>query len=250
MKKTGLVYILAAFLLAGAADAAQKVMNEKPDKNVGKVTEAIKKINPSVPIDAVSETDMSGIYEVVSDGNIFYFHLKTNSIIIGEIVRNNKSLTSERRENFLALLVASVPLDKAIKIGSGKNVVVEFTDLDCPFCRRAHAFLNDRTDITRYVFLFPLPMHRDAPKKSLAVLCSADPAQAFREALGGKLDAEITLPEGCEAKANPILEEHMRWGKKLGVRGTPAFWVNGVGVSGADIDRIKALLEKGVGAAK
>lgn len=248
VKKLALVFIFSAVMAAMPAAAKEPVKN--PDKNLEKVAEAIKKLNSAVPIDSVSETDIPGLYEVVSDGNIFYFHLKTNSLFLGEIVRNNKSLTAERRDGFLSLLAQSLPLEKALKVGNGKNTVVEFTDPDCPFCRKAHSFLSGRTDVTRYVFLFPLPIHKDAPKKSRAILCAADPAKAFGESLSGKMDAEFALPEGCEAKANPLLEEHLRWGKKMGVRGTPAFWINGVGVVGADIERIKALLDKAGAATK
>src|SRR5574340_1146888 len=48
----------------------------------------------------------------------------------------------------------ALPLDKAIKIGDGGTTVIEITDPDCPFCRRASAYLSAKNDITRYVFFY------------------------------------------------------------------------------------------------
>ena len=68
----------------------------------------------------------------------------------------------------LLLLLAVAPavaaqdtldLTKAVKIGNGKTMVIEFTDPDCPFCRKAEAYLQKRTDLTRYIFFIPLKSH-------------------------------------------------------------------------------------------
>lgn len=42
-------------------------------------------------------------------------------------------------------LVEELPLDKAIKIGTGPIKVVEVTDPDCPYCRKASQFLRVKT---------------------------------------------------------------------------------------------------------
>ena len=33
-------------------------------------------------------------------------------------------------------------LDKALKIGTGKTTIIEFTDPDCPYCRQLHGELK------------------------------------------------------------------------------------------------------------
>ena len=40
------------------------------------------------------------------------------------------------------------------------------------------------------------------------------------------------------------LQDHIDLGGKLGVRGTPALWINGQPVSGADLQRIAALIDQ------
>lgn len=243
MKKLAIaasVVMLACF--SGAAYAAKDATSQ--------VMEELRKINPAAPVDAVSKTDMDDIYEVVMNSQVFYFHLKTKTLFFGDMIRDKKSLTAERKAQIQALLTQALPLDKALKIGNGPNTVVAFNDPDCPFCRKGDAWLKNRQDITLYVFLYPLPMHPDAPKKARNILCSQNPVETYRETLAGKWDKAFTLPAGCEEKANPVLDEHIKWGQKLGVTGTPAFWVNGVGVAGADMERIEGILKQAAGKAK
>ncbi len=234
--------MFAALFAACALMAAPAFAAKDP---TSQVLEELRKINPSVPVDAVSKTDMDGIYEVVSNGQVFYFHLKTKTVILGNMIRDGRSLTMQRQAELQALLLKGIPLDKAVKVGNGPNEVIAFSDPDCPFCRKAEDWLKTRTDITMYVFLFPLPMHPDAPKKSRNILCAKDQGAVYRETMEGKWDKNFELPKGCEEKAAPLLDVHMKWGQKVGVRGTPAFWVNGVGVPGADVQRIESLLTKG-----
>lgn len=239
-----LVYAALVAALACFSGVAHAAKNSDKDA-IAQVIEELHRINPAAPVDAVSKTDMDGIYEVVSNSEVVYFHLKTKTIMFGQLVRDKRNLTAERKGQLQALLTQALPLDKAIKIGNGPNTVVAFNDPDCPFCRKADAWLKNRQDITLYVFLYPLPMHGDAAKKSRNILCAQNPIETYHETLGGKWDKSFTLPAGCEEKVNAVLDEHMKWGQKLGVTGTPAFWVNGTGVAGADIPRIEEILKQG-----
>ncbi len=243
MKKMVIAPLAAALIVfSGAAHAAKDVKNAKDETN--QVLEELHKINPAAPIDAVSKTDIDGIYEVVMNSQIFYFHPKTKTLFFGEMIRDKKSLTAERKAQIQALLTQALPLDKALKIGNGPISIVAFDDPDCPFCRKADAWLKNRQDVTLYIFMYPLPMHADAPKKARNILCSQNPAETFRETMAGKWDKTFSLPAGCEAKVNAVLDEHIKWGHKLGVTGTPAFWINGVGVAGADMERIEGILKQ------
>jgi len=49
---------------------------------------------------------------------------------------------------------ADLDLSKALVIGNGPKTVIEFTDPDCPFCRKAASYFANRTDVTKYVFLY------------------------------------------------------------------------------------------------
>ena len=133
-----------------------------------------------------------------------------------------------------------VPLTQAIRIGNGKQVVIEFSDPDCRFSRRMVRYWDMRRDTTRYVFLVALKNHTEATDKAKYILCAADRAAAYREVYGGGLDfGEKKLDRHCNDQG--LFEVHREVAEKLAVTGTPTYFVNGVRVNGAkpaEIDRL------------
>lgn len=210
-------------------------------ENLQTETDILKKSFPNLRVDSVTESPVKGLYEIVAGEQVLYFS-PDGYLMFGEIwSKDGKNLTAEMRDKVLAEKVKSIPLDKAFKIGNGPRQVIEFTDPDCPYCRKVDGLLSKRTDITRYVFFFPLrQIHPDAEKKVLYILSQKDGEKAFREVVSGALDGK-PLPE--TAHKNAMLEEMEKVAKSVGVRGTPALWIDGTAVNGADIPRITALLD-------
>lgn len=204
-------------------------------------TDNLKKNFPNLRVDSVSESPIKGLYEIVAGNQVFYFS-PDGYLMFGELwSKEGKNLTAEMRDKVLAEKVKSIPLDKALKIGSGKHQVIEFTDPDCPYCRKVDEFLAKRTDVTRFVFFFPLrQIHPESEKKAQYILSQKDREQAFREIISGALDGK-PIPESVHK--NSMLEEMEEVAKSVGVRGTPALWIDGIAVNGADIPRITALLD-------
>jgi thiol:disulfide interchange protein DsbC len=212
VKNKGMIFVLAAVFVfalsvAGYAASTDEPAAKKPKAKKAAVAktekpvpveEAFKKSFPNIQFDSIKPTDIKGIYEVVAGTNIGYFAPDPGYLILGEIRgKNGLSITAARREELMAVqneaVVAKVkdfPLDKAIKIGEGKSKVIEFTDPDCPYCRKASEFFAKRTDVTRYVFFMPLPMHPDAENKARYVICATDEAAPYEEAMTGKLDGK------------------------------------------------------------
>ena len=140
----------------------------------------------------------------------------------------------------VSLHAADLDLDKAVNVGSGKITVIEFTDPDCPYCRKAEEFFSKRTDVTRYIFLVPLPMHPDAPAKAKYILSATDGAKAYTEVMGGSLDRK--KPEGITEQGKVRLAEHEQIAKNAKVGGMPTFIISGVIIEGLDTNRINKLL--------
>lgn len=205
--------------------------------------EAFKKAYPQIPFDSMRPTPVKGLYEVSKGGDIIYFFEEKSLLFVGEIIDGTgKNLTEDRKSEMLVANVKKMPLDKAIKIGNGKQTVIEFTDPDCPYCRRAASYFESRKDLTRYVFFFPLPSHRDAENKIKYVFCSSDRAKAYEEAMKGKLDTQkYTVCKKQEAA--DLLNAHKQIGGQIGVSGTPMFIINGKDlVMGANFPAIEAAL--------
>lgn len=229
---------LAALLCGLTASACSSYADEGAEKTRAALREQF----PDVTVESVTESGIKGMYEVVTGQNIVYFHPETRSLILGEIIRNGKSVTAERREKlvqqFISSKLANFPYDKAVKLGSGPHKIIEVTDPDCSYCRRAYAELKNRSDLTRYVVFAPLA-HPQAITKCQYVIDAKDQQQAFDEMMSGK-----PLPDGFKPseKALKLSQELLALAHELGVSGTPTFFVNGTMVVGADIPKIEKLL--------
>jgi len=208
------------------------------------VEEALKKMFPQIQAESISRTDIKGLYEIVSQNRVGYFAPEPGYLILGEIIdRNGVNITANRRNEVIASKAKNLPLDKALKIGQGKNTIIEFTDPDCPYCRKASAQLRLKTDVTRYVFFFPLPMHADAENKVMYIFCSSDKVKAYEEAMGGKLDDQKY--DTCrKQEAKDLLKIHKEAAEKMGINGTPFFVVNNRPVSGANMPQIDEALKQ------
>ena len=140
---------------------------------------------------------------------------------------------------------------------TAKVTIVEFSDFECPFCSRARQTVDQvmkkYEGKARLVFRqFPLSFHAHARKAAEAALC-ADAQGKFWEMhdamfsdqtklevpslketaarLGlDKAKFETCLDKGEETKR---LEYDMAAAEKAGVTGTPAFFINGISLSGA-----------------
>ncbi|HBG04530.1 MAG TPA: protein-disulfide isomerase [Geobacter sp.] len=136
----------------------------------------------------------------------------------------------------------SLDLDKAVKIGNGKTMVIEFTDPDCPYCRKAEAYFQGKAaQVTRYVFFVPLPSHPDSKAKVQYILSARDKVRAYLEVITGGFDksklAQIT-PEGVR-----LQKEHQEIAKANKMDATPTFMIYGRIIEGFDLKKLEPLLK-------
>lgn len=208
------------------------------------IEDNFKKLFPNIPVESISPTEIKGVYEIIAQNQIGYFAPEPGYLILGEIIdKNGANLTAKRRNENIALKARDLPLDKALKIGNGKNKILEFTDPDCPYCRRASSFLSQKTDVTRYVFFLPLPMHKDAENKVKYIFCANDTSKAYEEAMQGKLDNQKY--EICKKpEIDELVKAHKDASKKMGISSTPFFIVNGRAISGANRPEIDKALQQ------
>ncbi|HBT83026.1 MAG TPA: hypothetical protein DEB35_06220 [Desulfuromonas sp.] len=184
---------------------------------------------PELSAKTVQPSPIAGLFEVQLDNRIIYFAPESGLLLVGDLwAPHGENLTRKRmteimaaQAEIMAAKVAAIPLDKALKIGDGKHVVIEVTDPDCPYCRKLHdemkKVLEKRKDTAFYVFLRPLPMHKDAFKKSEAILCDKAKALALLDdAMAGK-----TLPEPSCSTAKEQVEKNNALADSLEFRGTP-----------------------------
>jgi thiol:disulfide interchange protein DsbC len=208
---------------------------------VAKPEVSLKQAFPEITVDSIEETDIKGLFEVVSGQNVYYYFPEKDYIFVGDIyTKEKKSKTAEKKREITSRLAATLPLDKAVKVGNGKKKVIEITDPDCPFCKKASEFFKNRTDVTRYVFFAPLA-HPAAIEKIYYVLNAKDQEKAYHEMMAEKSAAPAKATYSDAIKA--LAQEHLALSKMVGVQGTPTFFVNGTQVTGADIPQLERLLK-------
>lgn len=193
-----------------------------------------------IKVDAVTKTPYLGLYEVRLDSEILYTDEKMNYIFSGNIIdaKSMQNLTEKRLRDLTAIKWENLPLDAAVKTvrGNGKRVLANFSDPNCPYCKRFEKDLAKVDDVTIYTFLYPI-LSQDSQEKSKAVWCSADKSKAWSELM---LNGTVPTAARCDT---PI-DKNLALGRKYRVTGTPTLvFANGERVPGAiPAEQIEKLL--------
>lgn len=135
---------------------------------------------------------------------------------------------------------SGIDTSKAITIGNGTKTVFEFTDPDCPFCRKASKYFEGRPDVTRHIFFYPLPRHPKARDKAQYILSQPNQANAYREIMSGRMDSSqtfATTPKGIKLQL-----EQLEIAKEFKINSTPTFLINGRVIEGFDVKKIEDAL--------
>jgi protein-disulfide isomerase len=162
-------------------------------------------------------------------------------------------------ENFYALGPADAPI-----------TIVEFSDFQCPFCRRWHAevyksLLDAYPGKLRLVYRnLPLTsIHPDALTAAEASMCAGEQDVYWKyhdklfssESLGNSVYTQyaqelgLNMPtfEAClsDHKYQKTIEADSDFAINLGIRSTPTFFINGLAIVGAQpLDVFKQVIDK------
>ena len=192
---------------------------------------------------SMSPSPVKGLYEVTSGLNVIYFDPASGYRIHGRMLSpsgEDFTAISEKKAQREAYEEIRKHLSAAIKIGSGPNEVIEITDPDCPFCRRMNDYWKKRSDVTRYVFMMPITqLHPQAKVHSDYILSATDPASALGEVESGKFDKTppptfVLNDSRIKAQADSLIS---------GINGTPAYFIRGQYISGANESQINLILK-------
>jgi protein-disulfide isomerase len=135
--------------------------------------------------------------------------------------------------------------------------MIEFSDFQCPFCLKANPtvtqVLNTYGDKIRFVYRhYPLPNHPNARPAAEAAQCANEQGKfwpfhdrlfardgrlsdADLKTVAGEVSLDMTKFEGCVAthKYKADVDADVAAGDEAGVSGTPAFFINGRTLTGA-----------------
>jgi protein-disulfide isomerase len=147
--------------------------------------------------------------------------------------------------------------------------IVEFSDFECPYCVRAEPTVKQLLEAypgkIKLVYRdFPLPMHTHAPKAAEASHCAADQGKywemheklfansqklAVADLKGYAKDLKLDTAkfDKCldSGEKAALVEKNRKAGEEAGVSGTPAFFINGRSISGAQpLDAFKTIVDQ------
>jgi len=145
--------------------------------------------------------------------------------------------------------------------------IVEWSDYQCPFCKRAQPaidqVLNEYKGKIRFVYRdYPLPFHKQAMPSSIAAHCAEDQGKFWEYHMnlftvnGDLSDADLTkratdLSLDMKAfaacmeskKSEAAINAAYNDGAAVGVTGTPAFFINGRMLVGAQpVDQFREII--------
>lgn len=150
-----------------------------------------------------------------------------------------------------------------------KITIAEFSDFECPFCKRGHDTMKKILEAypTQVKVVFknrPLPMHKNARGAAKAAYAAAqqgkfwemaDALFANQQKLGEDFYATQAKDLGLNADkfkkdmsseaAEAAIKADEAQADKLNVNGTPGFFVNGVSIPGAQpFEQFKTIIDK------
>lgn len=152
---------------------------------------------------------------------------------------------------------------------SAKVTIVEFSDFQCPFCKRGYQTMEQvlkmyPNDVKMVFKNKPLPMHPEAEPAAKAAAAAGKQgkfwemhdalfnnqdklASAFYEEQAKKLGLNIDQfkKDMASPEVEKIIKDDSALADSLGVQGTPNFFVNGVAVQGAyPADYFKKIVDR------
>jgi thiol:disulfide interchange protein DsbC len=193
---------------------------ESPD--LAQLQKTLSERLPKSKIVDIRPAPLPGLYEVFTGGSLFYSNATGDYILDGSLIdtRTKTDLTEARVNERNAIRFDSLPFDKAIKVvkGDGSRKLAVFTDPDCPYCKRLEEEMKSVSNVTMYLFMFPLKIHPNAERHAKAIWCSDDRANTWTAWV---LDKKEPADKTC--KDDPV-EANLQLGDKLNVSGTPTIY--------------------------
>ena len=146
--------------------------------------------------------------------------------------------------------------------------IIAFSDYQCPYCKRAHTtveqVMKTYGDKVKLVYRdYPLPFHENARPAALAAACAnaqgkfweyhqklwaaSDLSTEKLKAMAGEVGMDQKKFDECLAKQEfkAVIDKDIADGAAVGVTGTPAFFINGRMLSGAQpFERFKEVIDE------
>lgn len=232
--KLGIIAVSSLLIMSGdTVLAADKSKGMSVDELKKKLSKSI----PQLPIDRLEAGPVEGLFQVISQGEIYYLTADGMHLYVGgQLLRLENGFTNLTQEGLAKLENEKSPfraesiknLKKADFVTfeatqPEKHKITVFTDVDCGYCRKLHRDVPElnKMGITVQYLAYPRAGVNSASyDKLVGVWCADDQQKAMDKA---KLEG-VFEKKTCE---NSIKTKQMPLVGPFGIRGTPAIVTEG-----------------------
>jgi len=188
------------------------------------IRDSLQSIQPGMPIEAIAESPMDGVYQVqLKGGRQLYASADGQFVIQGYMFQfkdgQATNLTEQAQSRSVARMIEAVPASKMVVFApeKPKTHITVFTDTDCGYCQKLHSEVPELNRLgveVRYMAFPRQGMASHGANTLTSVWCAKD-----RQAAMDKAKAREDVPAAsCD---NPVAEQY-ELGQLIGVQGTPA----------------------------
>lgn len=213
--------LLASVAAAGLLCAASAIAQDAVPQAVAERLRAViaNRTQGKVPVDTVEASPVPGIYQIASEGEIFYVdETGRYSFVGGALIdlQSQKDLTAPVLERLQSIDFDSLPLHLAVKEvhGQGRRQMALFEDPNCPVCRVFTKFVDQIDDVTVYRFIYPVIAPQSQALARVA-WCSGDKAAVWKGIMAGQ------RPTGDETCDTSGVADILKLGEKYRILNTP-----------------------------
>jgi thiol:disulfide interchange protein DsbC len=188
------------------------------------IRDSLLSIQPDMPIEAIAESPMDGVYQVqLKGGRQLYASADGQFLIQGYMFQFKDgqaiNLTEQAQSRSVAKTIEAIPTSKMVVFApeEPKTHITVFTDTDCGYCQKLHSEVPELNRLgveVRYMAFPRQGMGSHGANTLASVWCAKDRQAAMNKA---KAREEVSTAS-CD---NPVAEQY-ELGQLLGVQGTPA----------------------------
>lgn len=225
---------------------------EKADtlSNVAEIEKMLGMIVPGAKVDSIKPVDVKELYEVTFGADIAYVSKDGRYMMMGDLidVSAKENLTENQRGVMRGQLVSKMDEAGLIVFGpeNPKHTITVFTDIDCGYCRKMHAEMDqyEKAGIAIRYAAFPRAgIGSESYDKAVSAWCAKDRKEALTQSKAG-----VTLPKAAADCVHPV-DEQYHLTRTLRFEGTPTLVLkDGTVIPGyVPADRLRAILDERFG---
>ena len=188
------------------------------------IANGLSRLVPDAEIDNIQTTPVDGLYQVMIGPDIIYMTRDGAYVFKGDLldIANRKNLTESVRAGARVKLLADLDKNDYIEFEAKdpEYAIYVFTDIDCGYCRKLHRDvpeLNARGISVRYLAYPRAGVNSATGREMSSIWCAKDKKSALTAAKNN----ESVETQKCD---DPVAEQY-ELGQRLGVRGTPAIYL-------------------------